>query len=186
MDHRDAVELLRPAVPGPGARWADVGAGSGTFTRALAELLGPDGHVTAIDDDPGAVRALKSLEGPSAGRARVTAVNGDFRRLADLPAIRGGALDGMLFANALHYDPAPERILGAAASRIVPGGRIVVVEYDRTRSNPWVPYPLPLRLLEERAATAALPAPVAVARRPSRYQGEMYCAVIALPAPLRT
>ena len=50
MNVRDAVQLIAPAVPA-GGRWADLGAGRGTFTAALARLLGPGGTVYAIERD---------------------------------------------------------------------------------------------------------------------------------------
>ena len=48
MDHADHVRLLRDGVT-EGGTWADLGAGTGAFTLALAELLGPGGEVIAVD-----------------------------------------------------------------------------------------------------------------------------------------
>lgn len=56
MNQADLVELIRDGVAGAGTRWADLGAGEGAFTIALAELLGPSAHITAVDRDG---RALK-------------------------------------------------------------------------------------------------------------------------------
>ena len=50
LDHADHVGLLRPAVE-PGGSWADIGAGEGAFTLALADLLGPGGRILAVDRD---------------------------------------------------------------------------------------------------------------------------------------
>ena len=52
MNHIDAFNLIRTGVPGRGGVWADLGAGSGVFTRALADLLGPEGQVFAVDRQP--------------------------------------------------------------------------------------------------------------------------------------
>jgi ubiquinone/menaquinone biosynthesis C-methylase UbiE len=49
MDHREMMALIRPAVPGEGGSWADLGAGAGNFTRALGNLLGPKGTIYAVD-----------------------------------------------------------------------------------------------------------------------------------------
>ncbi|WP_455283779.1 class I SAM-dependent methyltransferase [[Eubacterium] cellulosolvens] len=38
---------------------ADLGCGPGYFTVALAELVGPQGRVFAVDSDEKAIRALK-------------------------------------------------------------------------------------------------------------------------------
>ena len=59
MDHRDHVRLLSAAVEA-GGTWADIGAGSGAFTLALAELLGPRGRIFAVDRDAGGLRAMES------------------------------------------------------------------------------------------------------------------------------
>ena len=65
VDHADHVGLLRGAVE-PGGTWADVGAGSGAFTLALADLLGPGGRIVAVDRDAAALR-----ENAAARRAAV-------------------------------------------------------------------------------------------------------------------
>ena len=54
MDHADHVRLLREGVT-RGGTWADLGAGTGAFTLALAELVGPSGEVIAVDRDRGAL-----------------------------------------------------------------------------------------------------------------------------------
>ena len=60
MDHHDHVALLLPADLSPGTSWADLGAGSGAFTLALRELLGPSTQIYAVDRDR---NRLASLEG---------------------------------------------------------------------------------------------------------------------------
>src|SRR5690348_3116034 len=49
MDAQEAERLIAPAVPAGPAVWADFGAGDGTFTRALAERLGPGSRIYAVD-----------------------------------------------------------------------------------------------------------------------------------------
>jgi len=58
MDTRDAVALLAGAVPREAGTWADLGAGTGTFTRALVELLGATARIYAVDRDASAVATL--------------------------------------------------------------------------------------------------------------------------------
>ena len=57
MDHTDHVTLLRGGVLAPGGVWADLGSGTGAFTLALAELLGPTGVIYSVDKDAGALAA---------------------------------------------------------------------------------------------------------------------------------
>lgn len=181
MNEADAREMLRPALPSGPGRWAELGAGQGTFTIALATLLGPQGEVIALDRDAGAVRALGALGSGSNERARVRAVHGDFTEPGDLAAL-GAPLDGVLFANALHFVAEPHRVLATAASHVLAGGRVVIVEYDRSRPNPWVPHPIPADRLAGILRDAGLGTPAVVARRPSVWHREMYCAWVEVPA----
>lgn len=190
MTHDEALAFLGPAGPWRG-HWADVGAGEGTFTRVLAELVGPEGTVYAIDRDERAVadlrrvagragRTAERINGNESGNARITALRGDMQELSALAGLDGVDLDGILFANVLHFTDEPAAVLAQAAGRVRPAGRIVVIEYDRDRPNPWVPHPLPFDRLADAARGAGLGVPVEVARRPSAYHREMYCAVLAV------
>ena len=175
MNRSDAVNLLAAAIPrGPGV-WADLGAGHGTFTRALAELLGPAGRVYAVDRDPGATAALERVGAQAA--ARVVPVRADFTAPFELPGLGLGTLDGMLFANALHYVREAGAVLVRMARWLRPGGRVVVIEYDGRRASPWVPYPISSARLAEVAAEAGLAPPVITATRRSAFGGTMYVAV---------
>ena len=98
MQDRDAIALISAAVTKPGGVWADLGAGSGMFTRALATLLGPPGTVYAVDSDPDALRELDRSAAATAPGAMVRTIVGDFTGPIDLPP-----LDGVIVANALHY-----------------------------------------------------------------------------------
>lgn len=184
MNHHDAVEFLRPAVgPDPGPTWADFGAGRGTFTEALAELLGPGARVFAVDNDAGAVRALRRLASEADDdRARIIPLEADLRRLDVVPELEDVALDGAVFSNVLHFlsDPAPA--LADAVERLHPRGRLVVIEYEGRTSTPWVPHPLPSERLRSVAARAGLVRPRVVGTRDSAYRSGMYCAVAERPA----
>lgn len=182
MNLSDAIAFIRPAVRTTGGIWADLGAGHGTFTEALAVVLGPTGFVLAVDRDPSALKALARLARSPGTRARVAVAAGDLEALGDVPELQALTLDGALFANALHYLSSPAPAVAHVAARTRPGGRIIFVEYDRDRDNRWVPYPLPVARLGPVARAAGLGQPQVVARRPSAYQGQMYCAVAELPS----
>ncbi len=185
MTTEEAKELIRDAVLGPdgepvGRVWADLGSGSGTFSFALAELLGEGGEVVALDREEAAVASLRDgLRARStSGGAQVLPVLGDFRELDEVDSLTGRSLDGALFANALHFDPDAAGTLQRTARRLGPGGRLVVVEYQDRPPNPWVPHPLPVARLVELARELGLGAPEVVGERPSSYGGVLYCAVI--------
>lgn len=175
MNDRDAIELIREAVPRGQGVWADLGAGEGTFARALAALMAPGSLIYAVDRDQGAVTKLARRA--MMGGVRIVPVVADFVRPLELPELGERKLDGLLLANALHYVPDAEAVLGRLASCLAARGRLVLVEYDRRRANPWVPYPIAIERLPSLAAAAGFSAPVVVAKRPSAFGGDLYAAL---------
>lgn len=175
MNTGDAVALLAGAVPRQAGTWADLGAGGGTFTRALVALLGPDGRVYAVDRDARLVAALGRWATKDA--PNVIAVAADFTGPFDLPGLPAPELDGILLANALHFVADGAAVLRRLARWVRPSGRVVVIEYDQRAASRWVPYPIPPVRLAELAASAGLAAPTVTATRPSAFGGTLYVAV---------
>ena len=168
MDHADHVRLLREGVT-RGGTWADLGAGTGAFTLALAELVGPDGEVIAVDRDRGALRELERALRP--GGAAVRTLLADFTKPIALPA-----LDGVVMANSLHFvrDKAP--VLALVHRLLQPPGRLLLVEYDADRGNEWVPYPLSFERWRALADASGFSDTRRLATVPSRFLGRMYSA----------
>ena len=178
MDETAAAELIRGAIPRPGGTWADLGAGEGTFTRALVDVLGP-GRIYAVERDAKALAKLRrwaSLEAPN-----VVPEQADFSRSLDLPG-QEGALDGILLANSLHYVRDAAAVLRRLVRWLRPGGRVVLVEYDRRPANPWVPYPIPADDWPKLATAVGLSNPRITATRPSSFGGDLYVAVAEMPS----
>ena len=173
MDVRTAAALIRAAVPTGSATWADLGAGSGTFTLALATLLGPQGRVYAVDRDPSTLAELRAAVADAALGAQVMLLQHDFRKAHDFPP-----LDGVLIANALHFVPPDEQaaVLTQLKEYLRPAGRLVVVDYDGRAANAWVPHPVSRRRLSELFSAIGLATPSLVGSRPSRYGGTLYAA----------
>lgn len=182
MNARDAEALLADAVPRRIGSWADLGAGDGTFARALARLLEPGSRIYAVDRDPRAIASLVRWRGADGGAGAVIPVTADFTRPMDLPGLAMKELDGMLFANALHFVPNPGAVLASLVAWLRPGGRVVIVEYDGRRASRWVPYPIPAARLPEVATDAGLSTPTITATRASAYGGTVYVAAADLDA----
>src|SRR2546430_7779152 len=91
-----------------------------------------------------------------------------------LPGLGGAELDGLLFANSLHFVADPATALGALVVRVRTGGRIVIVEYDRRATSRWVPYPIPANRLPALAKAVGLTQPTIVASRASSFGGILY------------
>ena len=162
MNHSDLVALLEGGVNARGGRWADLGAGEGAFTLALADLVGPDAHITAIDKDASALRGISSQF-----ETRVA----DFTKPLDLHD-----LDGVVMANSLHFVRDKQPVLEAVRAMLKPGGRLIIVEYGADRGNPWVPYPFTYPQWEKIAARAGFESTKLLHTIPSRWLGSMYSA----------
>ena len=172
MNHDDHVRLLRGGIPGPGGVWADLGSGAGAFTLALADLLGPAGEIYSIDRDASALR-----EQERAMRARFPAVavhylRADFARSLDLPP-----LDGIVMANALHFQREKDGVVRLIRGYLRSSGRLILVEYNVDRGNVAVPYPLSYDTWEVVARRNGFAHTELLSTRPSRFLGEIYSAV---------
>ena len=172
MDHTDHVNLLRDGVATTGGTWADFGAGRGAFTLALRELAGPDAEIIAIDRDAGALRtneaAMQSMFPVTQVRYEVA----DFTRTLSLPP-----LDGIVIANALHFQRDQEAVVRQFRDCLREGGRVLVVEYNIEQPCAPVPYPVPFHRWQELAEAAGFRETRMLARRPSRFLNEIYSAV---------
>lgn len=167
MTSTEASELIQEGVTKRGGVWADLGAGSGTFTHALANLLGPEGLVYAVDRRPALAGAVSSTG------AEVRSLQADFTRPLELEP-----LDGILMANSLHFVRQQEKVLRQVVSHLLPGGTFLLIEYDLQRPTPWIPFPIPPARFKALARQAGLSEPLELKRRPSRYgPRELYAAV---------
>ena len=163
MQRDELIALIEGGVGASGGRWADLGAGEGAFTLALADLLGPDAHIVAVDTDARALRAI--------GHGIETRV-ADFTKPLDLRD-----LDGIVMANSLHYVRDKQPVLQSVRAMLRPGGRLIIVEYGADRGNPWVPYPFTYSKWEPMAAQAGFKSTRLLNTVPSRWLGSMYSAV---------
>ena len=172
MNQSDLVALLSDGVGGRGGRWADLGAGQGAFTLALAELIGPQAHITAVDRDG---RAMRDLVAEMGKRFPGVAVD---VKVADLTGpLELVGLDGIVMANSLHFVRDKETVLESVRGMLRPGGRLIVVEYGTDHGNPWVPHPFSYQRWELMAARAGFERTRLLRTIPSRHLGSMYSAV---------
>jgi SAM-dependent methyltransferase len=108
--------------------------------------------------------------------AAVDYVTADFTRPLELPP-----LDGVLMANSLHFVRRKEPVLELVRGYLRPGGRLVLVEYDADRGNPWVPHPLSYPTWERVAAASGFTGTHLLGRHPSRFLRAIYSALSFRP-----
>jgi ubiquinone/menaquinone biosynthesis C-methylase UbiE len=174
VDQREMVALIRGGVAEQGGVWADLGAGTGNFTWALAELLGPSATIYAIDRDARAVEAQRGRLKTDPPAATVLPRQGDVLRPLELPP-----LDGVLLANLLHFVRDQVGLLRQLRSVVRPGGSLLVVEYEQRFPIPWVPYPLPVARLAAVVTEAGFTQAVQVGERRSPSSGRVLYAAAA-------
>ena len=173
MDHHDHVNLLRPANLAPGGVWADLGAGSGAFTLALRELVGPEAKLYAVDRDRSRLGELERDWRLRFGEpASLYLLCADFTRPLDIPL-----LDGVLMANSLHFYKEKVGVLRHVGSFLKPGGMLLMVEYNVDSGNLWVPYPLSFGTYQALAPKAGFSEPRLLATHPSSFLRGFYSAL---------
>lgn len=174
MNHADHVRLLKDGIPTTGGVWADFGSGTGAFTLALAELIGPSGEIYSIDKDAGALREQEHAMRTRFPLNRVHYVRDDFSEPIDLPP-----LDGIVMANALHFikHPAKDAVLKHLFDHLCADGRFILVEYNVDQGNMWVPYPMTFSTWQKIAARNGFVSTRLLATTPSHFLREIYSAL---------
>jgi ubiquinone/menaquinone biosynthesis C-methylase UbiE len=127
--HRDAI--LKAVGLERGQDVADIGAGTGLYTLPFAEAVGPDGTVFAIDISPAFLGHIADV----AKRRRLTnvaTVLGSARSIN----LGAGSIDVAFVCDTYHHFEDPEALLATIHRALRPGGRLVVVEFDRRDDSP--------------------------------------------------
>ena len=123
----------------PGSQVADVGAGKGQFAIALAERVGPEGHVFATELEA-KQRAKLERAGRAAGLANFSVVEA----LEDSTGLPDACCDAIFLRGVYHHLTKPKLILASLARALRPGGRLVVIDFRPTLwLAPWTPKDVP-------------------------------------------
>lgn len=114
-------------------QWADLGCGSGVFTKLLADLLPPQSSIVAIDSK------AQYLPHTMGNAVSVCFQKNNFETEdLNLPV-----LDGIMMANALHYIASKETLILKLEKYFKHNPLYVMVEYEKSQPNTWVPFPIP-------------------------------------------
>ena len=132
FDHREAI--VRAVGLKPGMVVADVGAGTGLFTRLFAKEVGPQGKVYAVDIAENFVKHTQR----QAEAVGLTNVQGIVCQAdnANLPA---DSIDLAYICDVYHHFEYPRKTMGSLHAALKPGGQVILIDFHRIegKSTEW-------------------------------------------------
>lgn len=120
----DCQTMLRELRLKPGMRVCDMGCGNGFYSLQLAELVGPQGEVLAVDIQSGMLRLLQA-RAEEAGLRNLRMILGD----PDNPKLPRGQVQLILCVDVYHEFSHPAQMLAAMRESLADGGQLVLVEF---------------------------------------------------------
>ncbi|MEA3192663.1 MAG: hypothetical protein QOD26_996 [Betaproteobacteria bacterium] len=120
------LAIVDAVAPKPGQSVADVGAGTGLFTRLFAVRVGAQGRVYAVD----IARAFVDGNLERARAARLGNVVGIVSTQADT-RLDEGSVDVAFICDAYHHFEDPRAMLASIRRALRPGGTLVIVDFER-------------------------------------------------------
>jgi len=126
-DKEERPELLLGALQiRRGATVADVGSGTGYFTWRLAQLVGPEGKVYAVDVQQSMLDLTKTAV------AEHNLDNVEYVLATETsPRLPERSVDLAFIAYAYHEFGDPEAMMAGIRRALKPGGRVVILEYAK-------------------------------------------------------
>jgi len=109
----------------PGAKVADLGSGSGLFTRPLARKVGSRGRVYAVDIDPKLLDHVARTSA-AAGLTNVTTVLGEF---AD-PKVPE-KVELLTIIDTLHHIERPQEYVKGLRKYLRKNGRVAIIDFTK-------------------------------------------------------
>ena len=128
-------EIVRASAVTPGMHVADIGAGTGLFTRLFSREVGPQGKVYAVDISRPFVENIMR-ESREQGLSNIEGVVNSAKD-AMLPA---QSIDLAFTVDTYHHFEYPQEMLESIHEALRPGGRLIVIDFrkDPGFSSGWV------------------------------------------------
>ena len=114
-----------------GDRVADLGAGDGEWSVALAEIVGTQGKVFATEVDQGKLDKITRLV-QRRNLDNITTVLGT----QESTGLQPGSVDAVLIRLVYHHFVHPEKMLAELKQALRPGGRIAIVDFGPENNFP--------------------------------------------------
>jgi predicted methyltransferase len=119
----------------PGDIVADIGAGTGLFTRLFAERVGPGGRVYAVDISDTFIKNIMRAAKHNGYTNIEGVVNNDRDVLLPMAAI-----DTAFLVDTYHHFEYPRSMLSSIHASLKPGGVLIIIDFQRDprHSSRWV------------------------------------------------
>lgn len=128
-------EIVAACEIQPGQTVADIGAGTGLFTRMFADTVGKDGRVIAVDI---AQKFLDHIQKTTreVGQRNVETV----LCRADSTELPPGSVDVAFICDTYHHFEFPLKTMASLHRAMKPGGRVILIDFRRVKgtSTDWV------------------------------------------------
>jgi predicted methyltransferase len=125
-DKEERPDLVLQAMElKPGMTVAEIGAGTGYFSRRIAKAVGPTGKVYAVDIQPEMLELLKKYAAQEGVAKNIIPVLGTETD----PKLPKGGVDRILLVDVYHEFQKPEPMLARMRESLAPGGTVTLIEY---------------------------------------------------------
>lgn len=130
--HRDRIVAACEIKPGQTV--ADIGAGTGLFTRLFAEKVGPEGHVFAVDIAKNFLDHIL-LTSREAGLKNIETVH----CTADSTELPPDSVDVAFICDTYHHFEFPQKTMASLRRALKPDGKLIVIDFRRIEgvSSEW-------------------------------------------------
>ncbi len=128
-------ELLAACGVKPGMTVADIGAGTGLYTRMFAEATGEKGWVYAVEINGKFIEHIQA-RAKQEGQANITGVLCPQDSVSLPPA----SVDVAFICDVYHHFEYPKSTMASLVKAMKPGATLVVVDFERIEgvSNDWI------------------------------------------------
>jgi len=133
FDRREEVMASLPIKPGMSV--ADIGAGTGLYSRMLAQRVGEQGQVYAVDITENFISHLRETS-RAKGVKNITPV----LCKADSVELPPASIDFAFICDTYHHFEFPEKTMRSLHRALKPGGQIVLIDFHRIpgKSTDWI------------------------------------------------
>lgn len=134
----DCQKMLENLGVKPGMTICDMGCGNGFYSLKLAEMVGENGKILAVDIQPEMLRLLKA-RAEEQGIENIELVLGEL----DDPKLPEGKVDMILCVDVYHEFSHPVEMLAGMRKSLKPEGQIALLEFRMEDPN------VPIKLLHK-------------------------------------